>query len=98
MAGRGYRLGFPVASAFTVGNVVITAHRFDDLLTANPRLLLHEQRHSWQYVACGGLPMLPLYALAMGWSWLRTRDRWSANVFERRAGLADGGYRSPATD
>jgi hypothetical protein len=34
-----------------------------------------------------------LYLAAAGWSWLRTGDFASRNVFERRAGLADGGYR-----
>lgn len=87
-----YRFRFPSASAFTVGNVLITAHRWDDLLLVNPQLLRHEARHSWQYVVCGGLAFLPLYGLAMAWSWLRGRDRFSHNVFERHAGLSDGGY------
>jgi hypothetical protein len=37
--------------------------------------------------------MLPLYAVAAGWSWLRSGDAASRNPFERLAGLADGGYR-----
>ena len=36
--------------------------------------------------------MLPLYFLAAGVSWLLTGDFGSQNVFERRAGLAGGGY------
>jgi hypothetical protein len=28
----------------------------------------------------------------MGWSWIRTGDRAARNVFERAAGLSDGGY------
>jgi hypothetical protein len=36
--------------------------------------------------------MLPLYLLAAGWSWLRGGDHGTHNVFERAAGLADGGY------
>jgi hypothetical protein len=37
---------------------------------------------------------MPLvYGVAAGWSWLRTGDVASRNVFERRAGLVDGGYR-----
>lgn len=87
-----YRFRFPYASAFTVGNVLITARRWDELLLVNPRLLRHEARHSSQYVVCGGLAFLPLYGLAMAWSWLRGRDRFSHNVFERHAGLSDGGY------
>ncbi len=90
-----YRFRFPLASAFTVGNVLITAHRWNDLLDRNPRLMTHEQRHSWQWMACCGLPFLPLYALGMAWSWLRARDRYSRNVFERAAGLVDGGYIVP---
>ena len=36
--------------------------------------------------------MLPLYFLAAGVSWGLTGDFGARNVFERRAGLADGGY------
>ena len=36
---------------------------------------------------------LAIVLLAAAWSWLRTGDHYSRNVFERRAGLADGGYR-----
>ena len=55
-------------------------------------MLLHEERHSWQYAACLGLPMLPLYGLAAGWSYLRGGDPGVHNAFERLAGLEDGGY------
>ncbi len=34
-----------------------------------------------------------VYGVAAGWSWLRTGDVASGNVFEQRAGLAEGGYR-----
>lgn len=87
-----YRFGFPVAGAFTVGDVVITAHAFDALLRHNPALLAHEERHSRQYALACGLPYLALYTLAMGWSVVRTGDRASGNVFERGAGLLAGGY------
>jgi hypothetical protein len=40
---------------------------------------------------CGTL-FMPLYLTAMGWSWIRTGDRAARNIFERAAGLADGGY------
>ncbi len=86
-----YRLGFPAAAAFTVGNVIVTRHSEADFL-ARPRLVAHEERHTWQYVACLGLPLIPLYLLACGWSWLRCRDIASHNAFERLAGLSDGGY------
>lgn len=91
--GEGYRLPFPVAGAFTVGDVVITSSTWTALLARHPRLLEHEERHSWQYLACLGLPYLVPYVAAMAWSVLRTGDRASANVFERHAGLVDGGYR-----
>ncbi|MGJ3508817.1 hypothetical protein [Enemella sp. A6] len=84
---------FPIAGAFTIGNVVITAHRFDEQrLRRHPGLIEHEEKHSWQWLWCLGLPFLPLYLLAMAWSWLRTGDRASHNVFEVRAGLRSGGY------
>jgi hypothetical protein len=91
----GFRLAPPWAGAVTVGNVVATRHD-RAWLDARPALLRHEERHSWQYVACLGLPLLPLYLLAGGWSYLRAGDPATRNVFERLAGLADGGYRVPA--
>ena len=76
----------PRAGAFTVGNVVILRG------TALPApLLQHEARHATQWAWCP-LIFLPLYGLASAWSWARTGDPWSRNVFEVRAGLADGGY------
>lgn len=88
---EGYRLGFPVAGAFTVGNVVITGSTFAELRQWAPQVLDHEARHCWQYV-CTGWLFLPLYVAAMGWSVLRTGDRAARNPFERGAGLRDGGY------
>ncbi|HEY9292456.1 MAG TPA: hypothetical protein VIP98_14320 [Microlunatus sp.] len=87
-----YRFRFPIAGAFTVGNVVITHQTWPQLLAASPNVLLHEERHSWQYLICGGFGFFPLYGLAMLWSWLRTGNLATDNVFERNAGLADGGY------
>ncbi|NHN57438.1 hypothetical protein G9U51_16850 [Calidifontibacter sp. DB0510] len=92
----GYRLGFPVASAFTVGNVVLTAGDWQQLERDRPLLLVHEEQHSWQYVWCLGLPFLPLYAAAAAWSKIVTGDLFSRNGFERRAGFAIGGY-APAS-
>jgi hypothetical protein len=89
----GYRLPVPVARAFTVGNVILTRHE-EGYVELRPALLSHEERHTWQYVACLGLPMVPLYLLAAGWSWLRGGDYAVHNPFERGAGLADGGYPS----
>jgi hypothetical protein len=89
---RGFRLRLGTAPAFTVGNVVLV--RIDDeALARRPRLLVHESRHATQYAWCVGPVLLPLYAVAAGWSWLRCRDFASYNAFERHAGLADGGYR-----
>lgn len=88
---RGYRLRVPSAPAFTVGNVVLL--RDDDVLERRPRLLAHESRHATQYAACLGPLMVPLYGLAALWSWLRAGDPATYNVFERLAGLEDGGYR-----
>jgi hypothetical protein len=87
----GYRWRIPYAGAFTLGNVVICRIRAEEL-TANPALLGHEELHCSQYAYCLGLPFLPLYFLAAGWSLLRTGDPASENFFERQAGLAAGGY------
>jgi hypothetical protein len=74
-----------------VGNVIIS--RMDRAALARaPALLAHEARHATQYAWCAGLPMLPLYFAAAGVSWLMAGDFGAWNVFERRAGLADGGY------
>lgn len=88
----GYRPPWPRAAAFTVGNVVVT--RLDAAaLAAHPALLGHEARHASQWACWLGLPFLPAYLAASAWSWLRTGDPASRNAFERRAGLAAGGYR-----
>lgn len=78
---------FPVASAYTVGNVVAVRPGVE--LTDD--LLAHEAAHATQWACCVVL-FLPLYGLAVAWSWARTGDHWSRNVFERRAGLELGGY------
>ena len=88
---EGYRLPVPPAPAFCLGNVLLTRSSRKDLLRSR-RLLAHEARHATQYACCGGLCMVPLYFLAAAWSWLLTGDFGCRNVFERRAGLADGGY------
>jgi hypothetical protein len=91
----GHRWRFPVASAFTVGSVVLSRHDAD-WLRARPRLLRHEDRHVTQYAWLVGPVMVPLYVLAAGVSWVVTGDHSSWNPFERLAGLDDGGY-PPAT-
>ena len=87
----GYKPSFPIANAFTIGNTVLT-RKDRAWLDSQPVLVKHEERHSWQYLCLIGLPMLPIYVVAAGWSWLRTGDFASQNPFERLAGLVDGGY------
>jgi hypothetical protein len=87
--GTGYRLPVPSAPAFCLGNVILTRI---DALPAGSALFGHEARHASQYAICGGVVMVPLYLVAAGVSWVLTGDFGSRNVFERRAGLADGGY------
>jgi hypothetical protein len=93
-----YRLPVPPAPAFTLGSVVLLRASLpgagrDPVGTVPRRLLDHEERHVTQYALCGGVLMPVAYLAAAGWSWIRTGDFGSRNVFERRAGLADGGYR-----
>ncbi|MEV4471647.1 hypothetical protein [Nonomuraea sp. NPDC049504] len=83
----GYRCRFPVAGAFTVGNVVLTRRN-----ALSERLILHEGRHATQWAWCVGLPMLPLYLASMLMSVMVCGHQASYNVFERLAGLDDGGY------
>src|SRR5689334_21743474 len=87
--GTGYRLPVPPAPAFCVGNVILT--RLPGL-DSSSALFRHEARHATQYACCGGVLMVPLYLAAASVSWALTGDTGSRNVFERRAGLADGGY------
>ena len=87
--GTGYRLPVPPAPAFCLGNVIVTRLNGLDPSSA---LFRHEARHATQYAWCGGVVMVPLYLLAAGASWALTGDFGARNVFERRAGLSDGGY------
>ncbi len=89
---QGYRWKFPTGSAFTIGDVVISRHDFEDLLRRRPGLLEHEEAHSRQWMLCLGLPFIPLYLASMGWSLLRTGDRAARCVFEQKADLPKGGY------
>ncbi|MFW6034474.1 MAG: hypothetical protein ACOC9R_04990 [bacterium] len=88
--GDGYRLPVPAARAFTVGNVVLFSRI--RAMDAPAPLLAHESRHATQYAICLGPAMVPLYLVACGWSWVRTGDFASRNIFETSAGLLDGGY------
>jgi hypothetical protein len=89
LAGTGYKLPVPAVPAFTVGSVIVTRR---DSLSPDTALFRHEARHTTQYAWCGGLLMLPLYFAAAGVSWVLCGDFGAWNVFERHAGLADGGY------
>jgi hypothetical protein len=84
-----YRLPVPPAPAFCLGNVILT--RDDDIVVGSP-VFRHEARHATQYAWCGGVAMVPLYLMAAAVSWVLTGDFGAGNVFERLAGLADGGY------
>jgi hypothetical protein len=90
--GEGYRFKFPIAGAFTIGNVLTTSTTWDKMLGRYPDLIKHEEGHTWQYFYCLGLPYYIPYVIFMGWSVLRTGDRAARNFFERQAGLAMGGY------
>src|SRR6266516_3101540 len=87
-----YQVRLPMRSdTFCVGNVILT--QLDDArLPPEGRLFAHEARHATQYACCGGLVMLPLYAIAAAISCALTGNRGSRNPFERRACRADGGY------
>lgn len=84
-----YRLPVPPAPAFCLGNVIMTR---GDGIDPGSTLFRHEARHATQFACCGGVAMIPLYLAAAGVSWALTGDFGARNVFERRAGLADGGY------
>jgi hypothetical protein len=94
-AGYGWSFPAPRAPAVTIGDVILL--RLDDqALSRRPMLLSHEARHSVQWACLVGVVGFPLlYGLASLWSWLRCRDLAVHNVFEVRAGLADGGYVAP---
>ena len=79
-----YRPRLPVAGAFTVGNVVFFRKHCAEP-GDHPRLLEHESVHATQYALCLGLPFIPLYFLAAGYSWLRAGDPASRNML-RAAG------------
>lgn len=90
---EGYRLGFPIAGAFTIGCVVIVpGGTIDRLLARHPRIVEHEAAHATQWAVFLGLPFLPCYLAAVAWSKWRTGTGYASNVFEVRADLASGGY------
>lgn len=87
----GYRPRLPLAAAFTVGGVIFFRA---ESVPRSLSLLVHEERHATQWACCLGLIGFPvLYGGSALWSWAISGDHFSGNVFERRAGLAEGGYR-----
>ena len=91
---EGYRLPVPPATCFTVGSVVLTRRSADWLLDERrSRLFAHEAHHAAQYAVLGPL-FWPLYWAACGYSYAVTGSVSVRNTLERRAGLADGGYRT----
>jgi hypothetical protein len=92
----GYRWRFPVAGAFTIGSVITSRHD-PEWMRARPLLLQHEDRHCTQYAFLVGPAMIPLYLLAVLFSYAVAGDHASYNPFERLASLSDGGYPSPTT-
>lgn len=90
----GYCWSFPVASAFTVGSVIVSKHG-PAYFVGRDRLLQHEDRHCTQYAFVLGVVMLPVYFVCAGVSWLIAGDHSSYNPFERLANLSDGGYPPP---
>ena len=86
-----YRWRLPFAAAFTVGNVVLF-RAGPEYARANPVLLGHEERHSTQYAWCLGLPFLPLYFMAAGWSLWRPATRAAPT-----SSSATPGWRQAAT-
>ncbi|WP_305787557.1 hypothetical protein [Symbioplanes lichenis] len=90
---EGYRRRFPPATCFTVGSVVVTRRSAAWLLHPDrSELFAHESRHADQYARLGPV-FWPAYWAACGWSWALTGSYGARNTFERRAGLAPGGYR-----
>jgi hypothetical protein len=93
---EGYKRKVPPATCFTVGSVIITRRDAEWLLHADRADLFgHESRHAGQYAWLGPL-FWPAYWTACGYSWVRSRDFALRNTFERRAGLAAGGYLRPS--
>ena len=89
---EGYRLRVPPATCFTVGSVIMTRRTADWLLAAKrTELFGHERHHAGQYAWLGPF-FWPAYWVACGWSYAATGSWGARNFFERRAGLAAGGY------
>ncbi|GGK82451.1 hypothetical protein [Mangrovihabitans endophyticus] len=89
---EGYARRVPAATCFTVGSVILTRRTADWLLDERrTELFHHESRHAAQYATLGPL-FWPAYWASCGWSYALTGSYGARNTFERRAGLAGGGY------
>lgn len=77
------------APLFQVGNITISGEASVDSAVQG-----HETRHADQWAIFGGGLVFPLL---YGLEQLRVRGRRSRNLFERWAGLEEGGYELPAT-
>jgi hypothetical protein len=92
LIGENYRRRMPPATCFTVGSVIMCRRSAEWLLAEERSALFgHESRHAGQYAWLGPL-FWPAYWTACGWSHAATGSWGARNVFERRAGLAAGGY------
>jgi hypothetical protein len=89
----GYRLVVPDATCFVVGDVIFCRRPASWLVDPAQRAILtHELRHTRQYAVLGPV-FWPAYVASCAWSYVLTGNFGARNAFERRAGLADGGYR-----
>ena len=89
---EGYRRKVPPATCFTVGSVILTRRSAEWLLHVDRcELFEHESRHAGQYAVLGPL-FWPAYWIACGYSYALTGSYGTRNAFEKRAGLASGGY------
>ncbi|MGI4896907.1 MAG: hypothetical protein ACRYF3_17525 [Janthinobacterium lividum] len=84
--------GMPRGTYGRGGTTIGNAWLYGEL--GGPERRRHEQRHGNQYALLGTTAFLSLYGLNA----LLTRNRPQHNVFERWAGLADGGYEVAGPD
>ena len=76
---EGYRLKFPVAGAFTIGNVITTGSTWEQQLRQYPELLRHEEQHSWQYLTASACRTTWRTSPAWPGPSVRTGDRAARN-------------------
>jgi hypothetical protein len=87
-----YRRKMPPATCFTVGSVIMCRRSAEWLLAEERSALFgHESRHAGHYAWLGPL-FWPAYWTACLWSYSADGSWGTRNLFERRAGLAAGGY------